>query len=274
MGPIDPADDMIEALVQRSDGVPLFAEELARTVSERVADVLGSEIPVSLYDSLMARLDRLGVTKATAQVASVIGREFSFGLLRELSGQEPDELAAALERLVTADLVRPHGSVPGSYQFKHSLVQQAAYDSMLRRRRTRLHTQIAMTLAAQAEQGKAVAPELLAQHWSEAGDPRQAIAAWVTAAQQAAARSAYAETCADFERALALHGQILDEPEPERIQRELELQLGAHRCPTNGPRVRCTRDVGRSRPSPETGRTARRPTCPHAHSVQPVGQRH
>jgi class 3 adenylate cyclase/tetratricopeptide (TPR) repeat protein len=224
MGPVDPADDMIEALVQRSDGVPLFAEELARTVSERVADALGSEIPVSLYDSLMARLDRLGETKATAQVASVIGREFSFDLLRQLSGQEPDDLAAALERLVTADLVRPHGS--GSYQFKHTLVQRAAYDSMLRRRRTRLHAQIAMTLASQAEQGEAVAPELLAHHWSEAGDPRHATAAWVTAAQQAAARSAYAEVCADYERALALHGQILDEPEPERIQRELELQLG------------------------------------------------
>ncbi len=224
MGPIDPADDMIEALVQRSDGVPLFAEELARTVSERVADALGSEIPVSLYDSLMARLDRLGVTKATAQVASVIGREFSFDLLRELSSQEPDDLAAALERLVTADLVRPHGSA--SYQFKHTLVQQAAYDSMLRRRRTRLHAEIAKTLASQAQEGETVAPELLAHHWSEAGDPRQAIAAWVTAAQQAATRSAYAETCTHYERALALHGQILDEPEPERIQRELELQLG------------------------------------------------
>jgi class 3 adenylate cyclase len=224
MGPIDPADDMIEALVQRSDGVPLFAEELARTVSERVADALGSEIPISLYDSLMARLDRLGATKATAQVASVIGREFSFDLLRELSGQEPDELAVALGRLMTADLVRPHGSA--SYQFKHTLVQRAAYDSMLRRRRTRLHAHIAMTLASQAEQGEAVAPELLAHHWSEAGDPRQAIAAWVTAAHQAAARSAYAEMCADYERALAVHSRILDEPEPERIQRELELQLG------------------------------------------------
>ena len=224
MGPIDPADDMIEALVQRSDGVPLFAEELAHTVSERVADALGSEIPVSLYDSLMARLDRMGATKATAQVASVIGREFSFDLLRKLSGQEPDDLAAALKRLVTADLVRPHGSA--SYQFKHTLVQQAAHDSMLRRRRTRLHAQVAITLASQAEQGEAVTSELLAHHWSEAGDPRQAVAAWVTAAQQAAARSAYAEMCADYERALALHGQILDEPEPERIQRELELQLG------------------------------------------------
>jgi class 3 adenylate cyclase len=226
IGPIDPAEGIIEALVQRSDGVPLFAEELAHTVSERVADALGSDIPVSLYDSLMARLDRLGVTKATAQVASVIGREFSFDLLRELSGQEPDELGAALERLVTADLVRPYGSDGASYQFKHTLVQQAAYDSMLRRRRTRLHAQIAMALASQAERAEAVAPELLAHHWSEAGDPQQAIAAWVTAAHKAAARSAYAEMCADYERALALHDQILDEPEPERIQRELELQLG------------------------------------------------
>ena len=167
MGPIDPADDMIEARLERSDGVPLFAEELARTVSERVADALGSEIPVSLYDSLMARLDRLGVTKATAQVASVIGREFSFDLLRELSGQEPDDLVADLERLVTADLVRPHGSGPASYQFKHTLVQQAAYDSMLRRRRTRLHAEIAKTLTSQAEQGETVAPELLAHHCSK-----------------------------------------------------------------------------------------------------------
>ncbi|HXE54650.1 MAG TPA: hypothetical protein VN541_16635, partial [Tepidisphaeraceae bacterium] len=226
MGPIDTSDDMIEALVQRSDGVPLFAEELARTVSERVADALGTEIPVSLYDSLMARLDRLGATKATAQVASVIGREFAFDLLRELSGQEPNELAADLERLVTADLVRPHPSLTAWYQFRHALVQQAAYDSMLRRHRTSLHAQIANTLASRTQQGHSVAPELLAHHWSEAGDPRQAIAAWVTAAQHASHRSAYAEMCAHYERALTLHGQILDEPEPERIQRELELQLG------------------------------------------------
>jgi class 3 adenylate cyclase len=225
IGPIDPADELIEALVQRSDGVPLFAEELARTVNERIADVLGSEIPVSLYDSLMARLDRLGVTKSTAQIASVIGREFSFDLLRELSGQEPDDLAAALEQLVNADLVRPHGSISATYQFKHTLVQQAAYDSMLRRRRARLHAQIATTLASRADEGDAVASELLAHHWAEAGDPRQAITAWVTAAQKAAARSAYAEVVADYERALALHAQIIDEPEPERIQRELELQL-------------------------------------------------
>jgi class 3 adenylate cyclase/tetratricopeptide (TPR) repeat protein len=226
MGPVDAAEDVIEALVKRSDGVPLFAEELARTVSERVAAALGSEIPVSLYDSLMARLDRLGATKATAQVASVIGREFSFDLLRELSGQEPDDLAVALGRLVTAGVVRPHGTVPPCYQFKHTLVQQAAYDSMLRRRRTHLHAQIATTLASKAAQGDAVAPELVAHHWSEAGDPRHAIAAWVTAAKQAAARSAYTEMCADYERALALHSRVLDEPEPERVERELELQLG------------------------------------------------
>jgi hypothetical protein len=226
MGPIDAADDMIEALVKRSDGVPLFAEELAHTVSERVAAALGSEIPVTLYDSLMARLDRLGATKATAQVASVIGREFSFDLLQELSGQEPDDLTAGLARLVRADLVRPHGTVPPSYQFKHTLVQQAAYDSMLRRHRTHLHAQIATTLASKAHRREAVAPELVAHHWSEAGDPQQAISAWVTAAKQAAARSAYAEMCADYERALALHARVLDEPEPERVQRELELQLG------------------------------------------------
>jgi tetratricopeptide (TPR) repeat protein len=218
-------DETIDALADRSDGVPLFAEELARAVSEQAVDVHDRDIPTSLYDSLMARLDRLGPAKAVAQIASAIGREFSFDLLCEVSGYSQADLVSALGRLDDVELVITRGLAPSStYQFKHVLIQQAAYDSMLRRRRVQLHGQIAGILTHRADELQPVAPELLAHHWTEAGEAGQAIEAWRTAAQLSAARSAYAETSAHYERALALLDQLPEEP--ERVQRELVLQLG------------------------------------------------
>ncbi len=225
LGLSDTGDVMIDALVDRSDGVPLFAEELPRAVSERVVDAQGSDIPTSLYDSLMARLDRLGPAKEIAQIASAIGRDFSFDLLKEVSGYAVAELVPGLAQLDDVELVITRGVAPAStYQFKHVLVQQAAYDSMLRRRRIHLHRQIASTLTRRSAEGVAVAPELLAHHWTEAGEVREAIAAWQIAAQRSAARSAYAETSAHYEHALALLDQL--PAEPERVGRELVLQLG------------------------------------------------
>jgi class 3 adenylate cyclase len=217
--------EVVDALVDRSDGVPLFAEELARAFGESVAEALGSEIPTSLYDSLMARLDRLGPAKAVAQMASAIGREFPFDLLGEVSGYTPEDLVTSLARLDHAELVIVRGFAPTStYQFRHALVQQAAYDSMLHRNRAQLHRRIAETLTRRVGSGEVVAPELLAHHWSEAGDANEAIEAWRTAAQRAAARSAFAETVAHYEQALALLDQLTQEP--ERVHRELALQLG------------------------------------------------
>jgi class 3 adenylate cyclase/tetratricopeptide (TPR) repeat protein len=215
----------VDALADRSDGVPLFAEELARAVSEQAVDVNGRDIPTSLYDSLMARLDRLGPAKEVAQIASAIGREFSFDLLLELGGYAQSDLMSALGQLDDTELVLTRGLAPAStYQFRHVLVQQAAYDSMLRRRRVHLHGQIAQTLTRRADRMEPVAPELLAYHWTEAGEAIQAIEAWRIAAQRSAARSAYAETSAHYERALALLDQLPEEP--DRVQRELVLQLG------------------------------------------------
>ncbi len=224
LGPGTP-EITIDALADRSDGVPLFAEELARAVSEEVADAYGRDVPTSLYDSLMARLDRLGPVKAIAQIASAIGREFSFDMLKEVSGYTVTDLVPALARLDDAELVITRGLAPASsYQFRHVLVQQAAYDSMLRRRRIQLHRQIAVTLTRRSGEGESVAPELLAHHWTEAGEAREAIAAWQIAAQLSAARSAYAETSAHYERALALLDQLRDEL--DLVQKELVLQLG------------------------------------------------
>ena len=219
------SDSEVQSLADRSDGVPLFAEELARAVSERIPGALGDDVPTSLYDSLMARLDRLGDAKPIAQVAATIGREFSFDLLSEVSGHGFDELVSALGHLDDAELVLTRGLPPSSsYQFRHVLVQQAAYDSILLRRRVHLHRQIALTLTRRAGEGASVPPELVAHHWTEAGDAREAIAAWQIAAQRSAARSAFAETCAHYERAIALLDQLPEEP--ERVERELVLQLG------------------------------------------------
>jgi class 3 adenylate cyclase len=218
-------EEVVEAVVERSDGVPLFAEELAGTLGERVVDSLSTEVPGSLYDSVMARLDRLGPTKAVAQMASVIGREFSFDLLLEISGVGSTELSAAFVQLVEGSLVLARGTDPSStYRFKHALVQQAAYDSMLRRRCAEVHRSIAEALTRRATAGEPTAAELLAHHWSEAGEAREAILAWENAARRALSQSAYAEAGAHYERAIALLDEL--EEEPERVERELALQLG------------------------------------------------
>ena len=218
-------EEVVEAVVERSDGVPLFAEELARTLGERVVDSLSTEVPASLYDSVMARLDRLGPTKAVVQMASVIGREFSFDLLGEVSGIESSELRTAFGQLVEGSLVLVRGTDPSSsYRFRHALVQQAAYDSMLRRRRAEVHRAIAEALTRRAAGGEAAAAELLAHHWTEAGETRHAISAWESAAQRALSQSAYAEAGAHYERAIAMLDEL--EVEPERVERELGLQLG------------------------------------------------
>src|SRR5262249_10084118 len=157
----------------------------------------------TLQDSLMARLDRLGPAKETAQVASVIGREFSYELLRAVSPTTEGELQSAIAKLTEAELVYTRGIPPqASYQFKHALVQDAAYEALLKSRRRQLHRRVGETLAEKFPEIVDTQPELLALHWTEAGAAEPAVAAWQEAGRQAVKRFANTEAVAHLSRAL------------------------------------------------------------------------
>jgi class 3 adenylate cyclase/predicted ATPase len=233
-------DEVIDQIVDRTDGVPLFVEELTKSVLEsgflrEEADryVLDRAlppfaIPTSLHDSLMARLDRLGSVRHVAQVGAAIGHEFSYALLHTVSRLSQDELEAALARLVASELVTQRGTPPDAvYAFKHTLVQDAAHGSLLRNSRQELHARIAEALEAHSPELMDSQPELFAQHYAEAGLAEKSVACWGNAAHRSAARSAMAEAAAEFQKGL---DQLALLPEtPERQQQELEFwsALGA-----------------------------------------------
>jgi predicted ATPase len=238
---------VLEQLVTHTDGNPLFVEELTRTVLEsgllREAedhyDLAGSlpalEIPTTLHDSLLARLDRLGPAKAVAQLGATLGRAFSYELLYAVSPVDAVTLDAAMTRLVEAGLLYQQGSPPRTrYLFKHALIQETAYQSLLRSTRQQYHQHIAQTLAEQFPDIAETQPELLAHHYTEAGLSARAIPYWQRAGQRAVERSANLEAISHLTRGLELLPQL---PEgPERIQQELALQitLGAPLMATRG----------------------------------------
>jgi class 3 adenylate cyclase/predicted ATPase len=218
------APEVIEGVVARTDGVPLFVEELTRLVLEEGGRGVGHEIPATLQDSLMARLDRLGPAKEVAQLASAIGREFSWPLLRAVAPLDDAELEAALARLADAELVYARGLPPdATYLFKHALVQDAAYASLLRSRRRELHRAIARALVERFPDEASAHPEVLAHHWTEAGEAVPAVEAWRSAAERSAARSALVEATAHYRRAIEVLGALPDSP--EHAQQELLLQV-------------------------------------------------
>jgi tetratricopeptide (TPR) repeat protein len=232
--------EIIEQIVARADGVPLFVEELTKTVLESglLADAgdhyeLSSPlqplaIPTTLHDSLMARLDRLGAAKELAQTASVIGRQFSYELLAAVAEMDMTNFKAALDELVGAELVFRHGTAPEvTYAFKHVLVQDTAYRSLLKGRRERLHSRIAKALERRLPKVVRSEPETLARHYSEAGLPESAIRYWLRAAQLANRRSANSETIAHCERGLALVEQVPETPERDQQELELRITLGS-----------------------------------------------
>jgi class 3 adenylate cyclase/tetratricopeptide (TPR) repeat protein len=216
--------DVIDSVVKRTDGVPLFAEELTRLMLESKGRAVLREIPVTLRNSLMARLDRLGPGKEVAQLAAVIGREFSYELLEALSPLQGAELQAALARITEAELVYPRGAPPdATYQFKHALVQDAAYESLLKSRRRQLHRRVAETLAEKFPALADTQPELLAHHWTEAGAAEPAIAAWRKAGRQAVRRFANEEAVAYLSKALEVLNNL---PQSSgRDTEELNLQM-------------------------------------------------
>jgi class 3 adenylate cyclase/tetratricopeptide (TPR) repeat protein len=224
-----------ERILERTDGVPLFLEELTRTVLEsgalveqadryELAGRLGElSVPATLHDSLTTRLDRLGPVKQVAQSAAVIGREFSLDMLSAVSPLGGAELAAALERLTQAGLVIRHqfDAASNQYMFKHGLVQKAAYESVLRRDRRTLHGRIAEALE-QRPDVRDTQPEVLARHYEEAERTDQAITYFLMAGERATAGSHYEEALDHFERALDLIRTL-----PETRSR-LEQELDAH----------------------------------------------
>jgi class 3 adenylate cyclase/tetratricopeptide (TPR) repeat protein len=226
----------VEQIAAKTDGMPLFVEELTKVMIETgpfeengnpYDDKRGSGepmIPVTLQDSLLARLDRLTDSKVVAQIGAAIGREFSFELLAAVVPSKPKELEAALALLEAADLISARGTPPQLiYTFKHGLVQEAAYSTLLLSRRQKLHKRIAETLQSSFAQIAEVQPELLAHHFTEASLTDKAINWWERAASRSADRYNNVEAVSQFNRALALLAQL---PNGSSIQRrEFELRI-------------------------------------------------
>jgi tetratricopeptide (TPR) repeat protein len=210
-------------VIERTGGVPLFVEELTRAILESgSAQLSAREIPATLHDSLLARLDRVGPAKEVAQVGAVIGGEFSYELLRAVHPMAETELQAALRKLTDAELLYVQGIVPDvTYQFKHALIRDAAYEALLRSRRRELHGQVAVSIDEKFPALKQEHPELLARHWTEAGETERAIAEWQRAGKAAEARNAFIEAAESYRQAIALV-KLLPES-AERDFREMEL---------------------------------------------------
>jgi class 3 adenylate cyclase/predicted ATPase len=215
--------EVVDGVTDRTGGVPLFVEEVTRLLLERGEQGGIQAIPPTLQQSLTARLDRLGPAREVAQVASVIGRDFSYALLRAVAGMTDAPLQMALDRLADADIVLVQGLPPDSdYRFKHALIQDAAYENLLKSRRQVLHRRVAETLRDNVGNA-AVEPELLAHHFTQAGLTEAAIEWWGKAGQRSLERSALIEACEQLGCALA---QIAALPTTPALRREeIKLQV-------------------------------------------------
>jgi class 3 adenylate cyclase/predicted ATPase len=224
-------------IIERTDGIPLFIEEMTKAVLEAesesdarktVAAVpsSGLNVPASLHASLMARLDRLGPAKEVAQIGAAIGREFSHALLTAVARKPEPEVASALNRIIAAGLLFRQGVPPqASYLFKHALVQDAAYGTLLREPRRSLHARIAETLESQFVEIAENQPELLARHCNEAGLIEKAAALWGKAGQRSLDRSALAEAAEQLTRALDQIAALPLTPALRREQIKLQVAL-------------------------------------------------
>jgi class 3 adenylate cyclase/predicted ATPase len=219
-------DEVVAQIVDRTDGVPLFVEELTKSVLESGVSLVG--IPTTLHDSLMARLDRLASVRLVAQIGAAIGREFSYQLLHAVSRLPEEELQAALARLVSSELVFQRGRPPDAvYSFKHALVQDAAHGSLLRSTRQRLHAQIAEALEAYSPELMDSQPELFAQHYQEAGLVEKSVAYWGRAGRRSTTRSAMAEAVAQFRKGLDQLALLPVSPEHQQQELEFHSAVGA-----------------------------------------------
>jgi predicted ATPase len=194
------AIESVETVIERTGGVPLFVEELTRAVLEGgSARATGREIPATLHDSLMARLDRLGPAKEIIQIGAVLGAESSYGLLHAVQPIRDEDLQGAIRTATDAELIYARGIPPdATYQFKHALIRDAAYEALLRSRRKEIHAQIAEVLLSQFPETLTSAPELLAHHYTEAGELENAVPFWQQAGQRAVERSANMEAISHY----------------------------------------------------------------------------
>ena len=238
--------EVVEQVVAKTDGVPLFVEELTKMVLESgllqeredryelTGPLPPLAIPTTLHDSLMARLDRLATVKGLAQLGATLGREFSYELLQAVSPWDEGTLQRGLHQLVEAEFLYQRGLPPqATYLFKHALIQDAAYQSLLRSTRQQYHQRIAQVLEARFPELCETQPELLAQHYTEAGLMAQAVPYWQRAGQRAIERSANVEAVAHLTKGLELLVTLPDTP--ERAQQELGLQT------TLGPALMATK---------------------------------
>jgi class 3 adenylate cyclase/predicted ATPase len=256
--------EVLQQILEKTDGVPLYVEEMTKAILEsgqlKAVDghyaLTGSfstfAIPATLQDSLMARLDRLVTAKAVAQYAAVIGRQFSYELLQAVSQVDEVILQHELGRLVEAEIVYHRGVPPqATYTFKHALIQDAAYQSLLRSTRQQYHQRIAQIVEAQFPETAEAEPELLAYHYTAAGLTEQAVHYWQHAGQHALQRSANQEAVQHLTTGLALLARL---PEtPTRAQQELDLQIAL------GPALAATK--GHAAPEVETTYARARELC-------------
>lgn len=228
--------EMMEQIIDKTDGIPLFVEELTKMVLESGLLVEDSgryrldsplpplAIPATLQDSLMARLDRLAPVKEVAQIGAAIGRDFSYALLRYVTGRDDLTLSAALGQLEEAELLVRRGTPPdANYSFRHALVQEAAYEGLLKSKRQLLHKRIGDVLREKVPVVAETEPEVLAHHFTEAGLSETALEWWRKAGQQALKRSAYSEAIAHLGKAIASADEVPDDP--RRMMSRLHLQI-------------------------------------------------
>jgi predicted ATPase/class 3 adenylate cyclase len=256
--------EVVEHIVTKTDGVPLYVEELTKMLL--ASELLREEadhyaltgplstvaIPDTLQDSLMARLDQLNQAKEVAQLGAVLGREFSYEMLQAITSQDDEPLQASLTQLVEAELLYQRGRPPRArYIFKHALIQDAAYASLLRSTRQQVHHQITQVLKTRFAEVVETQPELLAYHCTEAGQAETAIHYWQRAGQRAIQRSSYVEAITHLREGLAL---LMALPEtPTHLQQELDLQVAL------GPALLATK--GYAAPDAERAYTRARELC-------------
>jgi predicted ATPase len=219
------SNKIVEGVAERTGGVPLFVEEVTRLLLERGEQGSIQAIPPTLQQSLTARLDRLGPARDLAQIGAVIGRDFTYPLVRAVAGMEDLPLQTALDRLAEADILLVQGLPPNaSYRFRHALIADAAYENLLRSRRQFLHRRVAEALRDDLVGTVAAEAELLAHHFTQAGLIDEAIDWWHKAGHLAAGRSTMAEAAVHFGKALQLVARL--PKDKQRQTRELALQLG------------------------------------------------
>jgi predicted ATPase/class 3 adenylate cyclase len=232
--------EMVQQLVAKTDGVPLFVEELTKVVLESgwlrdyadhyelTGPLPALAIPTTLQDSLMARLDRLATVKTVAQLGATIGRQFTYELLQAVSSLDKTTLQRELGQLMEAELLYQRGVLPqATYTFKHALIQEAAYQSLLRSTRQQYHQWIAQVLEARFSDTVATQPELLAHHYTQAGCHEQAMTYWQRAGRRAYERSAYVEAISHLTKGLELVQAVPDTPARTQQEALLQATLGA-----------------------------------------------